>query len=106
MRSERDDEDKIKALIAEQRRLREALTLIQVELSQLYIAKKKTTDPPSITTTHPVGRRVRIVNRRDPAGLYKATAIVTGHTKARIKICIDDTEYLRAASSLKPLKNE
>ena len=106
MRSEQDEEERILALTIEQKRLQTALANVQDELRQLYIAKKKTTNPTPLTTTYPLGRRVQIVNRRDPGNLYKTVAVVSGHTRARVKICVDGTEYLRAASSIKLLKDE
>ena len=106
MRSELDNEDQIRALTTEQRRLQEALAIVQDELSRLRIAKKRTPNLAPLATSHPIGQRVTIINRRDPAGLHKATATITGHTRARIKICVNNTEYLRAASSLELLKDE
>ena len=106
MRSEQGEEERILALTIEQKRLQTALANVQDELKHLYIAKKKSINPAPLTTTYPLGRKVRITNQRDPGNLYQTVAVVSGHTKARVKICVDGTEYLRAGSSLKLLKGE
>ena len=79
MHSHSKNEDRrIAALIREQDRLQEELSAIQKELSLLYVSKQRESKAAlSIANLYPLGQTVRIVNWRDPAGLYRWKAVVS-----------------------------
>ena len=104
MRSNQGDleDERIKALEAERKKLQEDLCAVERELNHLSLSKeKKGSIPLPPTKLFPLGSKVIVVNKRDPAGLFNRTATVTGHTKARVKVTVGSVEYSRATSSLK-----
>ena len=104
MRSSQGDHQtkRIKALEARKIKLQEDLCAVERELEQLHLSKEnRESTPLPPPDLFPIGCKARVVNKRDPSGLFNRTAFVTGHTKARVKITVDSVEYSRAPSSLK-----
>ena len=88
------------------RRLQLDLAAVELELRRLSFREEELKHfKSSPTKIFPLGSRVKINNKRDPAGLHQQVATVTGHTKARVKVTANGIEYLRAPSSLL-LQNE
>ena len=87
------------------RRLTIDLAAVDLELRRLSLREdEERRSATTITELFPLNRRVKITNRRDPAGLHNKVATVTGHSKARVKITLKGIEYSRAPSSLKLLQ--
>ena len=98
-------EERIKALEAEKKKLQEDLSAVESELERLSLSKeKKESTPLPPHKLFPLDSKVLVVNKRDPSGLYNKAATVSGHTKARVKITVGRVEYSRAPSSLKLLE--
>ena len=83
------------------RRLTIDLAEVDLELRRLSLREdEERRSPTTIVELFPLYSRVKITNRRDPAGLHNKVATVTGHTKARVKVTAKGVEYVRAPSSL------
>ena len=83
------------------RRLTIDLAAVDLELRRLSLREdEERRSLNTIEDLFPLNSLVRITNQRDPVGLHKKVATVTGHTKARVKITAKGVEYLRAPSSL------
>ena len=83
------------------RRLTIDLAEVDLELRRLSLREdEERRSPTTIAELFPLYSRVKITNRRDPAGLHNKVATVTGHTKARVKVTAKGIEYVRAPSSL------
>ena len=101
MRSTEDRPSK-EELQLRKRRLTIDLAAVDLELRRLSLREdEEKRSATTITELFPLHSQVKIINRRDPAGLHNKVATVTGHTKARVRITAKGVEYLRAASSLK-----
>ena len=102
-----DHQDKrIKALEAKKKKkLQEDLSAVESELERLSLSKEKRESTPlHPNELFPIDSKVLVVKKRDPSGLYRKTATVSGHTKARVKITVGRVEYSRAPSSLNLLE--
>ena len=83
------------------RRLTIDLAAVDLELRRFSLREDEERRlPTTIEELFPLNCLVRITNRRDPAGLHRKVATVTGHTKARVKITVKGVEHSRAPSSL------
>ena len=79
--------------------------MVELEIRRLSLREDELRRSTGTTAElFPLGSRVRISNKRDPAGLHNKVATVTGHTKARVKVTAKGIEHLRAPSNLVLLK--
>ena len=100
-----DDRSTKEELELRKRRLTIDLAAVDLELRRLSLREDEERRVPNTTSElFPLHSQVRVTNRRDSAGLYNKVAVVTGHTKARVKISVKGIEYVRAPSSLELLK--
>ena len=94
----------IQQLEAERAQLQEELASIEAQIQDLRIQDaviKSATKPLPLRKLFPKGSTVRVINRRDPSGLYNSEATVTDHTPRRIWIKTPDKkQHLRAPSNL------
>ena len=88
-----DEQASKEELELRKRRLTIDLAAVDLELRRLSLQEDEDRrSANTITELFPLKGRVKITNRRDPAGLHNNVAMVTGHSKARVKVTFKGIE--------------